>query len=113
MTVPGPGFLAVIGMMIVGVATAPVFPLFTLTTAQWTGTHVATANRAVSLQVAASAIGSAALPAGMGLAIGALSASVLAPALLVLGLAMCGGYTLLSRFTRMGSKPDMKVEERA
>jgi hypothetical protein len=42
----------------------------------------------VSLQVAASAVGSAALPAGLGLAIGAINARILAPTLLVLGLAM-------------------------
>jgi hypothetical protein len=100
MTVSGPGFLAVIGMMIVGMAAAPVFPLFTLITAHWAGGGNAATARTVSLQVAASAIGSAALPAGMGLAIGALSARVLAPSLLVLGLAMCGSCALLARSPR-------------
>jgi len=101
MTAPGPGYLAIIGMMIVGVAAAPVFPLFTLATAQRPGTGaVAKPTRMVSLQVAASAIGGAALPAGIGLAIGALSARVLAPSLLTLGLAMCGIYALLSRLPR-------------
>jgi Major Facilitator Superfamily len=98
MAVPGPGFLAVAGMMIVGLAAAPVFPLFTLTTAQRAGgAGVAGTTRMVSLQVAASAIGSAALPAGIGLAIGAFNARILAPSLLILGLAMCGVYALLSR----------------
>ncbi len=106
MAVPGPGFLAITGMMIVGVAAAPVFPLFTLTTAQRTGAAgVAGTTRTVSLQVAASAVGGAALPAGMGLAIGAFSARVLAPSLLVLGLAMCGVYALLSRLPRAGGSP--------
>jgi uncharacterized membrane protein HdeD (DUF308 family) len=53
----------------------------------------------VSLQVAASAIGSAALPAGIGLAIGAFTAKALAPQLLALGLAMYALYRLLTRAT--------------
>lgn len=101
MAVPGPGFLAITGMMIVGLAAAPIFPLLTLTTAQRTGAAgAAGTTQTVSLQVAASAIGSAALPAAMGLAIGAFGARALAPSLLVLGLAMCGVCTLLSRLPR-------------
>jgi fucose permease len=79
MTVPGPGALAVAGLMILGLAAAPVFPLVTLTT----GT-----TRMVGLQVAASAAGSAALPAALGPAIGAAGARVLGPFLLALSLAM-------------------------
>ena len=56
------------------------------------------ATRMVSLQVAASAAGSAALPAGLGLAIGAVDARILAPSLLVLGLAMGALYVLLSHW---------------
>ena len=98
MTVPGPGALAVAGLMILGLAAAPVFPLFTLTTAQRVGAaDDAGTTRTVSLQVASSAIGSAALPAGLGLAIGAFDARVLAPSLLVLGVLMRGLYWLLSR----------------
>ena len=59
----------------------------------------------VSLQVAASAIGSAALPAGLGLAIGAVDARVLAPSLLVLGLAMGGLYVSGSRWSRRAAPP--------
>jgi fucose permease len=95
MTVPGPSSVAVIGLMTVGLAAAPVFPLLTLTTAGRVGAgDVTGTTRTVSLQVAASAIGGAALPAGIGLAIGAVNARVLAPSLLVLGLAMCGVYGL-------------------
>jgi fucose permease len=94
MAVPGPGALAVAGLMILGLAAAPVFPLLTLTTGQRTGTA-----RMVGLQVAASAVGSAALPAGLGLAIGAVGARILAPSLLVLGLAMGALYALLSRWS--------------
>jgi fucose permease len=107
MTAPGPAAVAVIGMMTVGLAAAPIFPLLTLTTAQRGGAADATGTtRTVGLQVAASAIGSAALPAVLGLAIGAFSARVLAPFLLVLGLAMCGVYRLLSRLARSSPKAD-------
>ncbi len=104
MTVPGPGFVAVIGMMTLGLAAAPIFPLFTLTTAQRVGAgDVRGTTRTVSLQVAASAVGAAALPAGMGLVIEAFNARVLAPSLLVLGLAMCGVHGLVSHLSRAGS----------
>ena len=88
MAVPGPGALAVAGLMLLGLAAAPVFPLFTLTT----GT-----TRMVSLQVAASAVGGAALPAGLGLLIGAAGPLILAPALLAPGLAMAGLYAVIRR----------------
>jgi fucose permease len=83
---PGSGALAVAGLMFLGLAAAPIFPLFTLTT----GT-----TRMVSLQVAASAVGGAALPAGLGLLLGAAGARLLAPSLLALGLAMGGLYVFI------------------
>jgi len=83
---PGAGALAVAGLMLLGLAAAPIFPLFTLTT----GT-----TRMVSLQVAASAVGGAALPAGLGLLIGAAGPRLLAPSLLALGLAMGGLYVFI------------------
>ena len=95
MTVPGPGLLAVAGLMVVGLAAAPVFPLFTLTTAQRVGADGTTLT--VSLQTGASAAGSAALPAGIGLTMGAFTASALAPQLLLLSLTMCVLFRLLSR----------------
>ncbi len=88
MVLPGPGALAVAGLMVLGLAAAPVFPLFTLTT----GT-----TRMVSLQVAASAVGGAALPAGLGLLLGAAGPGLLAPSLLALGLAMGGLYAFIRR----------------
>jgi fucose permease len=96
MAVPSPSPLAIAGLMILGLAAAPIFPLLTLTT----GTM-----RMVSLQVAASATGSAALPAGLGLAIGAVGARILAPSLLILGLAMAGLYPLLSRWSGRSAPP--------
>ena len=88
------GALAVAGLMILGLAAVPVFPLLTLTT----GT-----SRMVGLQVAASAAGSAALPAGLGLVIGAAGAQVLGPSLLVLGLAMAALF--LSRRAGRAAPP--------
>jgi fucose permease len=82
---PGPGAVAVAGLMVLGLAAAPIFPLLTLTT----GT-----TRMVSLQVAASAAGNAVLPAGLGLAIGAAGARVLGPSLLVLSLAMAALFLI-------------------
>ncbi len=101
MSMPGSGFVAVIGMMTIGLAAAPIFPLLTLTTAGRVGSGgTRGTTRTVSLQVAASAVGSAVLPAGIGLVIGASSSRVLAPSLLVLGLAMCGVYRLMSHLGR-------------
>ena len=94
MAVPGPAFVAVAGMMVLGLAAAPVFPLLTLTTGDRVG---ASAPAAVGLQVAASAVGAAGLPAGIGLVIGAVGAAALAPALLVLSLAMGAVYWLTLR----------------
>jgi len=103
MTMPGPDVVAVIGMMILGLAAAPIFPLLTLTTRQRVGAgDVRGTTRTVSLQVAASAIGGAALPAGIGLVIGVFNARVLAPSLLLLGLAMCAVYGLMSHLSRAG-----------
>lgn len=76
---PGSGALAVAGLMILGLAAAPVFPLVTLTTET---------TQMVGLQVAASAAGNAVLPAILGLAVGAAGANVLGPFLLILSLAM-------------------------
>ena len=98
MAVPGPAAVAVAGMMLLGLAAAPVFPLLALTTADRVGEDGAAT--AVGLQTAASAIGSAALPSGIGLVIGATGARSAGPALLVLGLATCAVYGLALRPAR-------------
>jgi fucose permease len=99
MSVPGPGAVAAIGLAAVGLAAAPVFPLLVITTARRIGTAPGPpTTRMVSLQVSAATAGSALLPAAAGLVIGALGAGVLAPALLLLSLAMCGLHGLLSRW---------------
>jgi fucose permease len=101
MTVPGPAYVAVIGMMVIGLAAAPIFPLLTLTTAQRVGASDARATTTTaSLQVAASAIGAAALPAVMGVVMGAVGADTLGPLLLVFSLALLATYALLSSLAR-------------
>jgi fucose permease len=99
MWVPEPGFVAVVGMMALGLAAAPIFPLLTLTTARGLGSPNAT-TRTVSLRVAASALGAAALPAAIGVAIGLRSAKALAPILFVLALTMGAAYAHISALTR-------------
>ncbi|TQJ21661.1 fucose permease [Micromonospora sp. A202] len=84
--VPGPAVLAVAGLVVVGFAAAPVFPLLTLTTADRVG--AAHADRAIGLQIGASGIGAALVPAGLGVLIGNTSVQVLGSALLVLALAL-------------------------
>jgi fucose permease len=96
MAVPGPRFVAVLGLMTLGLAAAPIFPLFTLTTADRLGADVQRTTQAVSFQVAASGVGGAVLPAGVGLAITAYGGRALAVPLLGLSLLMCGVYTRLA-----------------
>ncbi|MEU4470393.1 MFS transporter [Micromonospora sp. NPDC023888] len=88
--VPGPAALAVLGLVVVGFAAAPVFPLLTLTTADRVG--AAHADRAIGLQVGASGIGAALVPAGLGVLIGNTSVQVLGSALVVLALALIALY---------------------
>jgi fucose permease len=98
MSVPGPAAVAAAGLVTVGLAAAPIFPLLVITTSQRTGTPPGRrTTRLVGLQVAAATAGSALLPAAVGLATDAISAGILAPVLLLLSLAMCGLYALLSR----------------
>lgn len=101
MAMPGPALLAVTGMMALGLAAAPIFPLLTLTTAERSGTaEAAKTTRTVALQVAASTIGSAALPAGVGVVIGATNAKALALSLLLLGIGTCGVYGVMTYLGR-------------
>ncbi|MFF0152146.1 MFS transporter [Micromonospora sp. NPDC005203] len=87
---PGPAALAVLGLVVVGFAAAPVFPLLTLTTADRVG--AAHADRAIGLQIGASGIGAALAPAGLGVLIGNTSVQVLGSALVVLALALIALY---------------------
>ncbi|MGH3294200.1 MAG: MFS transporter, partial [Trebonia sp.] len=93
MALPLPAGFAVAGMAVLGLAAAPVFPLITLVTGGSRGEGPdGGAATAVGLQVAASAVGSAALPSAVGLAVGAFGGSAVGPSLLTLSLAMCAVY---------------------
>lgn len=97
MSVPGPAWPAVAGLMLLGLAASSVFPLLTLTTASRVrGSRDAT-TRTVGLQVAASAVGSAALPSAIGVVLGAAGAAALGPLLLALGVAMWALYAPVAR----------------
>lgn len=61
---PASGWVAVGGLMLVGLSAAPVFPLLTLTTSDRVGDQHA--DRAIGVQMGASALGGAVVPAGIG-----------------------------------------------
>jgi fucose permease len=75
---------------VAGASAAPMFPLLTLTTRDRVG--AAWADRAIGVQSAASAAGSATLPALIGLFIGSFGSQVIAPCLLVLVLLNAGVF---------------------
>jgi hypothetical protein len=71
------------------------FPLLTLTTGERVGAEHA--DQAVGVQVAASAVGSATIPALVGVLIGHFSTGVLGPCLLVLAVGVGVAYTAARR----------------
>jgi fucose permease len=77
-----PGFAPVAGVVLLGLCAAPMYPLLTLTTPERVG--ASWTDRAIGLQSAASAAGSATLPALIGLLIGPFGSQVIAPSLLAL-----------------------------
>lgn len=101
MSLPLPGGFAVAGIMTLGLASAPVFPLIIFASggrsggsgaSSDAGTSDGRAATTIGLQVAASAFGGAALPSGVGLAVGAFGGWTVGPSLLTLGVAMCAVY---------------------
>ncbi|MFG3554576.1 MFS transporter [Micromonospora sp. NPDC047557] len=102
--VPGVAVLAVLGLVVLGFAAAPVFPLLTLTTADRVG--AAHADRAIGLQIGAAGVGAALVPTGLGVLISNLSVQVLGSALLVLALALIVLYELGARRPAAGSGPE-------
>ncbi|MFI7542779.1 MFS transporter [Actinoplanes sp. NPDC049599] len=93
--VPGPGWPAVAGLMVIGFAAAPVFPLLTLTTKDRVG--AAHADRTIGVQIGASGLGGALIPAGVGVLIDRLGEQVLGPCLIVLSLVLLGLYAATRR----------------
>lgn len=101
-SLPAPGAVAVVGLMLLGLACAPVFPMLMLTTAERVGDGHA--DRVIGLQVGASAVGGTALPAGIGVLIGRLGPEVLGPALLTLAAGLAALYLVIRYlFRRRGA----------
>jgi fucose permease len=92
---PAPAWVAVAGLLVLGFAAAPVFPLLTLTTAERVG--AAHADRAIGLQIGAAGLGGALVPAGIGVLVGRLSVAVLGPALVLLAVALVALHAVGAR----------------
>ncbi|MEU4689847.1 MFS transporter [Actinoplanes sp. NPDC023714] len=88
--VPGPAWSAVSGLMLIGFAAAPVFPLLTLTTADRVGR--AHADRVIGLQMAAAGLGGVLIPAGAGVLVERVGAYTLGPSLTVLAVVLLALY---------------------
>jgi len=93
--VPGPGWLAAAGLVLIGFAAAPVFPLLTLTTAERVG--AAHADRAIGMQIAGAGLGGAVIPAGIGVLLSRVDVEALGPSLVVLSLVLLGLYVAFHR----------------
>jgi fucose permease len=93
--VPGPAWPAVAGLMVIGLAAAPVFPLLTLTTADRVGEQHA--DRTIGVQIGASGLGGALIPAGVGVIINRTGEEALGPALVVLSLLLLALYAASAR----------------
>jgi fucose permease len=99
--VPAPGWTAVAGLMLIGFAAAPIFPLLTLTTADRVG-H-ANADRVIGLQMAAAAgFGGALIPAGVGVFVERIGEWTLGPLLVVLSLVLLMLYAIMTRHRATG-----------
>lgn len=92
---PAPAFVAVAGLMLIGLAAAPVFPLLTLTTADRVGEQHA--DRAIGVQMGACALGGAALPTGIGVLLSRIDVELLGPSLALLSGLLLALYLAASR----------------
>jgi fucose permease len=90
-----PGAAAAAGVLVLGVAAAPVWPLLTLTTKDRVGEHHA--DRVIGLQTAAGSAGSATVPALVGVLIGWSGARVVALCLLILAVVTALTYLSATR----------------
>ncbi|AXG81259.1 hypothetical protein [Streptomyces paludis] len=95
---PGSVALTVAGLLLLGFASAPLFPLLTHTTADRVGP--ARADRAVGIQVAASKIGAAAVPAGLGLLVQHFGTGAWGPGLCVPAVLLAVAYGLFGGVRR-------------
>ncbi|WP_242624080.1 MFS transporter [Micromonospora kangleipakensis] len=92
---PAPAWVTLAGLLVVGFAAAPAFPLLTLTTAERVGG--AHADRVIGLQIGAAGLGGALVPAGIGVLLGRTSVQALGPALVVLAAALIALHAAASR----------------
>jgi fucose permease len=83
---------AMAAVVVFGLATAPIYPLLILTTAERTSAEVA--DRVVGLQAAASSLGAALLPGAVGLAMGS-DPRAFGPAVAVLCVVAAGLHVLI------------------
>jgi fucose permease len=92
---PTAGAVAIAGVVVIALGAAPMFPLLTLTTRERVGAEHA--DQTVGVQVAASVVGSASIPALVGVLIGHFSTAIMGPCLLVLAVAVAIAYTAARR----------------
>ncbi|GAA4684387.1 MFS transporter [Phytohabitans rumicis] len=92
---PAPGWVAAAGLAVIGFAAAPVFPLMTLTTADRVGD--AHADRAIGVQLGASALGGALLPGLVGVLISRVDVEALGPSLVAMSLLLMLLYAASAR----------------
>ncbi|WP_320068038.1 MFS transporter [Micromonospora sp. RTGN7] len=83
---PAPAWVAVAGLLVLGFAAAPVFPLLTLSTVDRVG--AGHADRAIGVQIAGAGVGAALVPTGIGVLLGHTSVELLGAALTVLAVAL-------------------------
>lgn len=95
---PAPGWVTVAGLLVVGFAAAPVFPLLTLTTAERVGRDHA--DRTIGLQIGAAGLGAALVPAAVGVLLARLSVAALGPTLVVLAVALIALHAAGARQAR-------------
>jgi len=95
------GPLAVVGLVVLGLCFAPVFPLLTALTADRVGADHA--GHAIGLQVAAASLGGGVLPGGIGLVARRSGLEVIGPFLFVTALLTLALYRLVDNRTRRAS----------
>ncbi len=90
-----PGWAGPLGLVVIGVGLAPVFPSLVLLTPGRLGP--AFSSWAVGYQLAAASLGAAAIPGAVGVAVAIAGLETLAPVLLVAGAALVAAETALRR----------------
>jgi fucose permease len=96
--VPAHGWVAVAGLLVIGFAAAPVFPLLTLTTAERVGAHHA--DRTVGVQMGAAGLGGAVLPGAVGVLLQRVGMEAFGPALITLSVALLLVYVVTTARAR-------------